>query len=69
MIKSVFLFKSVLKQLFEKVLLIDFCSTVEYSVKNLDFCKCFACRRLCKGRCTKGAGHCSFHHGTIIRII
>ena len=57
MTQSVFLFKSVLKQLLWEsltfVLLIDFCSSIEYSLKNLDFCGCFACRRICTGCCTK----------------
>ena len=44
MSQSVFLLKSVLKDYFEKVLLIDLSSSIEYFFKNLDFHSCFACR-------------------------
>ena len=32
-------------------------------LKNVVFCSCFACRRFCTGRCTKGTYQCSFHKG------
>ena len=46
---------------FEKVLRVNFSNSLGYSLKNYNFCSCFACRRFCAGRCTKGADQRSFH--------
>ena len=44
MSQSILLLNSVLKDYFEKVLLMDLSSSIEYFFKNLDFHSCFACR-------------------------